>query len=413
MANSYTFDGPNKKIRLASTGSFTVKDAFSRWKEWVHTSDNAKYLQAFRSVGGDPTIAGRFLGATYFLLNNWRFVPTASDHRLQIDGNIYTSEADSPVDTVIGSSILVETTVSNLTDTTILQSSLEQTLEYGGTVYVNPASGFAGTSYPVGTVASASNSLTNGINIARSLGFYKLILLSSGSSDGADLSDLNIEGLNQNTVLYITGSNTDNCNFFNLIVSGSFTGRTHIDSCDVGNITNFSGRIGTSGIAGPIELSPTSNTTIHNSYSDIPGLNSPIIDCISSSGAILAMRDYSGGASIKNLTDPTFVATIEFIAGRFNIDNTSTDGFISVRGIASINNSGSTTTLETGSLINQIVRTSVQVTEDRVEEVWRIHGLDPTASVHVTKTGRTVTGISQSIANSGTGSSAETIITRI
>ena len=51
---SVTFDGPNKQIVLdTSTTEYTAVEIYSRWKDWVSTN-NAQYLEAFGSVGGDP-----------------------------------------------------------------------------------------------------------------------------------------------------------------------------------------------------------------------------------------------------------------------------------------------------------------------------------------------------------------------
>lgn len=52
---AYTFDGPNKLIILTTgTTVVDVKDLYSRWKEWVATDVNSKYLPAISVLGGDP-----------------------------------------------------------------------------------------------------------------------------------------------------------------------------------------------------------------------------------------------------------------------------------------------------------------------------------------------------------------------
>lgn len=118
---SFTFDGPNKKIRISSgITSITTVDIYSRWVDWLLTSDNSKYLPAFRTVGGDPISPTKSLGFTLFLLNDWRIVPQSLDHTLIIDGNLYTDPYGGiRVDNVPGYTIMVEYTVSNLTDSSI------------------------------------------------------------------------------------------------------------------------------------------------------------------------------------------------------------------------------------------------------------------------------------------------------
>ena len=50
------------------------EDIYSPWKEWSLLYDNAKFLPAIRTIGGDPAPlgSGLFAGDLYFLLNNWQ-----------------------------------------------------------------------------------------------------------------------------------------------------------------------------------------------------------------------------------------------------------------------------------------------------------------------------------------------------
>ena len=97
MANIVTFDGPNKLIIEVSAAGDNVLEAsevYSEWKFWVTQSDNAKYLQAFTPVGGDPITGTESLDITYFLENGWRIRPAELDHKLAVEGNLYTREKD-------------------------------------------------------------------------------------------------------------------------------------------------------------------------------------------------------------------------------------------------------------------------------------------------------------------------------
>ena len=108
-------------MHVNGTGSFQVLDLYSRWKDWLLLSDNIKYYQAFRYVGGDPTVGSDSLGITYFLTNGWRIQPFSANHRLQVAGNLFTNEGDSPFELVSGSfQVQVENKVSNLTDSTVV-----------------------------------------------------------------------------------------------------------------------------------------------------------------------------------------------------------------------------------------------------------------------------------------------------
>lgn len=132
MSQTYTFDGVNKIIKLENTSSFSIADAYSRWKDWVVQNNNAMFPQAFRYVGGDPTTPGNYLGITYFLTNNWKFQPTSSNHVLDVDGNIYSDNSDSP-DVFIASennaNVTIRNTISNINQTSVIDAISGATLD--------------------------------------------------------------------------------------------------------------------------------------------------------------------------------------------------------------------------------------------------------------------------------------------
>jgi hypothetical protein len=86
-----TFDGVNKLATLsAGTTSLSVIDLWSRWEDWVATSDNIKYLPMFASVGGDVIDAGAGTSVPLycFLLNGWRVKPQEADHTLNVTSGV-------------------------------------------------------------------------------------------------------------------------------------------------------------------------------------------------------------------------------------------------------------------------------------------------------------------------------------
>lgn len=109
-----SFDGVTKLITVNSNESeIDVRDdLYSAWKKWSLTRDNLKYINAMRSVGGDPTVAGEFLGSTYFVTNGWQIVLT---NGVTIVGNIFSDDFDTPYLTEEGV-VIAYSKVSNLID---------------------------------------------------------------------------------------------------------------------------------------------------------------------------------------------------------------------------------------------------------------------------------------------------------
>lgn len=83
-----TIDGDNKRITINPGESivFVKNDIYSNWKEWVQIRDNSKYLDAFRTTGGDPVGGGLFAGDIYFTINGWKVV---INEQVTVNGIIY------------------------------------------------------------------------------------------------------------------------------------------------------------------------------------------------------------------------------------------------------------------------------------------------------------------------------------
>ena len=113
------FDGVTKLATLSSgTTTLTVPELWSRWVDWVATSDNSKYPIALAQIGGDEISAGKYLGVTFFLENGWKIRPYEGNHTLTITGNLFSRDGSSPVAHTIGDyNVTVNMSTSNLVDT--------------------------------------------------------------------------------------------------------------------------------------------------------------------------------------------------------------------------------------------------------------------------------------------------------
>ncbi len=95
------FDPATKRITLDSA-TVTAQEIYSRWCDWMVLTDNAKYLPAFSSVGGDDLGSGLSIPPYYFLLNGWRVRPMEVNHNLTITGNLFVAGGGVPVVQTLG-----------------------------------------------------------------------------------------------------------------------------------------------------------------------------------------------------------------------------------------------------------------------------------------------------------------------
>lgn len=96
-----TFDPAARRIILDSAAASAI-GIYSDWKSWVREGDNAKYLPAFRVVGGDPVGGGIFVASYFFLLNGWRIRPMEAGHQLTLSGNVSVDGGGAPVVNTLG-----------------------------------------------------------------------------------------------------------------------------------------------------------------------------------------------------------------------------------------------------------------------------------------------------------------------
>jgi hypothetical protein len=349
MSVIFTFNGPLKTIELDTTSSFDVSFLYSRWKDWVISGTNSKYAQAFSYVGGEPTVGGKSLGITYFLINNWKIQPYSEDHRLQINGNLFTEDGSSAFIPTSGSyNVLIESSVSNLTDAQILLNEQQQLLEYNGIIIINSTTGTPGTDYPYGTSSQPVDNIENAKIIANKYGIYKFEIYGPVYINSS-LENFTIIGGNLGDTVIINNISVDKTTFRQCLLSGSYNGYIAADNCIIHDgFTGMNGYFQQCGFMGDMYFNPSSSCVLNDCHSQIAGNESPSLYL--NDEVNISLRKYSGGLKIYNTGNNT-LGTLEFNAGNCRILEGNMGGTLVIRGLATLTNNSEGTEILTDGLI--------------------------------------------------------------
>lgn len=358
----YSFDGPTKVISLTpGTVEIEVKDLYSRWKEWAVLSDNSKYLPAMRSVGGDPISDVKTLGATYFITNDWRIRPQEADHRLTVNGNLYTEPAGfSPFVPTLGDyNVLIEMQVSSLVDSSLAQITEIEQAAFNGRVTIDVVNGAAGTGYPLGTYQFPVSNLTDAKAIALTRGFDSFYVLGNLTiASGEDISNLHFFGqgatynVKKTTITLAAGCITSNTFYHDMQVVGTQNGESHYYDCLIGALTDAHCLYENCQLVGPITSKASigaSHTTDFNrcrTGKDVFELN------VNGAPMKYVFTNFSGHMIIKNCTNASTIIHVHMDAGDITVDSSCTAGTIAVGGAGvGITDNSTGTVIDTSAML--------------------------------------------------------------
>ena len=119
MSDKVFFDGANK-LAIIQPGVTEIDfqvDIFSGWKDWFLEDTNSRFLMALTTTGGKDsvTIINGEKGISYFLDHGWKIRPFEGNHRLRINGNVFTTDGSDPfVETLGNYKVTITMTVSNI-----------------------------------------------------------------------------------------------------------------------------------------------------------------------------------------------------------------------------------------------------------------------------------------------------------
>lgn len=196
LEEKVSFNGTTKRIKVHEgvTSLDVQTDLYSAWKRWVKMHDNAKYLPAMRSAGGDP-IPGGVTGQTFFLSNGWKveYDPTA----VAVTGVLYSddyptafwSRDDRPVYPAVVSSLVNAAVVTQnvVTGTALTEQETAQAVWQAAqrTLTANP--GPSKEEVAAQVRAALAEELARIIEIAKLHGLIDPLVVSQSQRSAGDL----------------------------------------------------------------------------------------------------------------------------------------------------------------------------------------------------------------------------------
>lgn len=234
-----------------------------------------------------------------------------------------------------------------------------------GRVYIDANKSTSGTFFPHGTVRLPCNNDADAKTIYQANNIRK-VEIESDVTLTVDHDDIKFFGRSPRTTTLTVGSgvSTNNCEFQNVLLTGTLSGNTYITQVAIKNVTGLIGhfeqcviREGTNtlGGAGIAMFNKCVAVSAPN-----PGTDIPIIDC-AGSGQGVAFREFVGEVKIINKTGPEPMS-LALNGARVELDATVTGGNIRVFGVGElIDNSGGTAVVDRDELV---------APEYIMEDVW-------------------------------------------
>lgn len=234
-----------------------------------------------------------------------------------------------------------------------------------GRVYIDVNEPTTGTFFPHGTVRLPCNNDVDAKVVYQANNIRKVEIESSVTLT-TDHDDVKFFGRSPRTTTLTVGSgvSTNNCEFQNMLLTGTLTGNTYITQVALKDVTGLIGhfeqcviREGTNTLGGAgIGMF---NKCVAVSAPN-PGTDIPILDC-AGSGQGVAFREFCGEIKIINKTGPEPMS-LALNGARVELDSTVTGGSIRVYGVGElIDNSGGTAVVDRDELVSP---------EYVMEDVW-------------------------------------------
>lgn len=373
---NFTFDFVNLIISGKTSGNFAASnDLYSDSKELIiadatgvaasapppFIESNDRITRAGGSVGGNPIGNSQFI-SPYFFINNidgWRLRPAEEDGETTITGNLFPLDATIP---------FIIPTIGNFTQLLRLVVSPQAIVDASGgggmtaaqelllqrvhdqverEIYVDTS---IGSPDGDGSQQAPFNTFAAAANLAESIGIRNIAVMGDSTLDrplvkytfrgiGDPKIDMNARNVNQSTFRACTLQG---------VQSGTITAEFCVLS---NNMTGLDGEYRHCGLDGDLTLATSAKVIMSQPYSSIPGFGRPTVD-VNGGNSKFALRHYSGGMTVKGMTNANNEVTVELVAGKCTIDSSNTAGDFSLRGVGQFTNQSAGTTVDTTGFIS-------------------------------------------------------------
>lgn len=454
LYHKVTFDGENRIIRVnEGVTELDIKsDVYSDWKEWVKSMpDNAGWLPAIRTIGGDNTVAGQRAGDIYFLINDWKLYIDLT--KVKVTGVLFSDNFDSAYfdnngiiqfPAQVASLVTTAETTSNAggtgdgaTAAEIWQYPTRTLTTAAGPTASEIADAVWDEAYAGHDTDGTFGHLVNYIgNIEKEL-WVNTELAENGNgsqespynvlNDAKDRAEadgiriINLIGdvtLTRNFKNYtlkgvglpevdLNGQNVKNSKFENVKIKGAFVDGSAVIVRDsiVLDTAQLEGVYENCALGGDLTCQDGAVVLLKDCASNIPGTNRPTISMNATGTAQLSVRGYNGGLTIKDSNNAADRVTVEVNPGSVTFDASCTNGIMVARGVGKFVDSTAGATV-VNEMVNQEM---IDDMESKVLELWRLAGLDASNVASITDTSITVGGVTITI---GQPDSDTTTLTR-
>ena len=377
MPASLTFFKYERLIQVDSPQiEVTIQDLLNQIRNYEEQLINLDYGHIANATGKQALGGDVYVGITLELINDWRIQFEArpgNDYILvSVSGgnlvatNIYDDNPIKP-------SAFTQVNVTSSSSATLQEVSSIQFSSFNGGVCIDTTNGTAGTTFPIGTGEAPVNNLADAKTIAITRGFDKLFIIGNitiGATDNIDNYTLTGQAPSKTTITLTAGASTDKVEFENATVTGTLSGPTVFTFTHIDNITNLGSATGETNIHnsllhGNLTVSSAAVATIHfiDCWSGVAGGATSILD-INGSSAGIALRAYSGGIELRNISDGQS-SSADYISGKLVLASSNTSGNIQVRGVVdvednseagfTVNTDGVVAGLESGAIADAVL----------------------------------------------------------